>query len=317
MKYIKNLSLKNIDHFITLKSDLEKIDIKSLYLIKNPSLEDSVKYKDLFLKNNVLLDFIAIDQFIKKINITEEDFLHIFSNPRLSLEYAKVILRNTYFNERGEPNIDIKYAEIAEDSILKDPSVTLNYVNSFSISRKSFISRAENLFIKSPKISFAYAEYLKMTKGIIWTKGEDIISTNPEYSYRYGREILNGRFEKGEKVIATDIKYCYDYAKYLKEYKNIDWKDGEDIISKNAFYSYNYAKEVIGGRWEKGEEAISSDPTMIYNYAVYVLDDKFDLGHDTIMNSDNDNVGSYYKSMYISFLKKKNYKLNKKGEIKK
>jgi hypothetical protein len=318
MKYIKNLSLKNIDHFITLKSDLEKIDIKSLYLMKNPSLQDSIKYKDLFLKNDVLLNFISINEFIKKINITEEDLLYIFSNPRLSFEYAKVILRNTYSNERGEPNIDIKYAEMAEDSILKDPSVTLNYVRDFSIYRGNFLPKAEKLFATNSDISFAYAEHLKMTRGTIWTKGEDAISESPEYSYKYGREILNGRFEKGEKAIASDVNYAYDYAFYLKEYKNIDWKGGEDIISKNAGYSYKYAMYVIKGRWEKGEEAISKSHEHIYQYAVNVLNDKFDLGHHTIFNT-RDNVYSHnmYKDMYIDFLKKKKYKFNNKGEIKK
>ena len=318
MKYIKNLTLKDIDHFVTLKSDLEKIDIKFLYLMKKPSLQDSLEYKDLFLKNNVLLNFIAINEFIKKINITEEDLPYIFSNPRLSFEYAKVILRNTYFTERGEPNIDIKYAEMAEDSILKDSSIALNYVRGFSIYKGSFFSKAEKLFTTDANISFAYAEYLKMTKGIIWTKGEDIISESPEYSYRYGREILNGRFEKGEKAIASDVNYAYDFAFYLKEYKNIDWKGGEDIISKKPGYSYKYAMYVIKGRWEKGEEAISKSHEHIYLYAVNVLDDKFDLGHHTIFNT-RDQVYSndMYKDMYIDFLKKKKYKINKKGEIKK
>jgi hypothetical protein len=75
---------------------------------------------------------------------------------------------------------------------------------------------------------------------------------------------------------------------------------------------------VIKGRWEKGEEAISKSHEHIYLYAVNVLDDKFDLGHHTIFNT-RDQVYSndMYKDMYIDFLKKKKYKINKKGEIKK
>jgi len=318
MKYIKNLYLKNIDHLINLKPYIDDIDIKKISFLKHPSIEDSAtKYKDLYLKNNYMLScLISIEDFIKKINIVEDDYQYIFSNSRLACEYAKQILRKSYFENNDQPNIDIKYATMAEESISKDPLSSYNYIYSFSSSlRRSFISEAEKTIATDAKYSFLYAQYLKSVKGKIWTKGEDVISKSPEYSYKYGRQILNGRFEKGEDAIATSPEYSIEYAKYLKEYKNFHWTGGEDAIITNPLYSYEYAKDVIGGRWEKGEKTIITDIKMIYEYAVNVLDDKFDLGHDIIMNvTDGNSFSGYCKKLYIDFLKKKKYTINKKGE---
>jgi hypothetical protein len=315
MKYIKSLYLKDIDHLINLKPYIDDIDIKNISFLKHPSAQDSVtKYKDLFLKNpHMLSSSISIGDFIKKINIVEDDYQYIFNNPRLACEYAKEILKKSYFQNNDQPNIDIKYATTAEESISKDPLSSYIYIYSFSSSlRRSFISEAEKTIATDAKYSFLYAEYLKSVKGKIWTKGEDVISESPEYSYKYGRQILNGRFEKGEDAIATDPKYSIEYAKYLKEYKSFHWTGGEDIIIKSPLYSYEYAKDVIGGRWQKGEKIIITDYKMIYDYAVNVLDDKFDLGHDIIMNAASESgVGAYYKSMYVAFLNKKKYKSKK------
>lgn len=52
---------------------------------------------------------------------------------------------------------------------------------------------------------------------------------------------------------------------------------GEDIISKDAFYSYEYALDILGDRFEMGEIAIRTDMLISYNYSRDVLRGRFKI----------------------------------------
>lgn len=70
-----------------------------------------------------------------------------------------------------------------------------------------------------------------------------------------GMEVLNKLMNfliLGKKAICKDAESAYKYAEALGE----RFEEGENIISKNAEYSFSYAKNVLRGRFEKGENAM-------------------------------------------------------------
>ncbi len=113
----------------------------------------------------------------------------------------------------------------------------------------------------------------------------------PENAYFYAKNVLKGRFEQGEEVISKDDYYSYYYAKDALKPLGIDrFEKGEEAISKSTEYSYLYALNVLKGRFVKGEEAISKSAYFSYNYALYVLKplgiDRFEKGEKVISKDD-------------------------------
>jgi len=72
--------------------------------------------------------------------------------------------------------------------------------------------------------------------------------------------------------------------------------EGEDIISKDPYYSVEYSK--IIGRFEKGESAIATSPKFSTFYAVKILKGRFVLGETSIAES------PYYSCAYSVYVLK-------------
>jgi hypothetical protein len=91
-------------------------------------------------------------------------------------------------------------------------------------------------------------------------------------------------------------------------------EEAEEVISKDADYSYLYARDILEGRFEKGEEAISKAPYYFYNYANYILKDRFERGENILidyektrlsMMSEDDDYYNYNLLAYLQFFYKK------------
>ncbi len=96
-------------------------------------------------------------------------------------------------------------------------------------------------------------EYKKcILKGIVYSNEKMVLRA----SFAYASDILKGRFT-----------LC------------------EEIISKDAYYSYWYAITVIKGRFELGEESISKDIGHSFGYAVDVIKERFILAEEMIKQS--------------------------------
>jgi len=72
---------------------------------------------------------------------------------------------------------------------------------------------------------------------------------------------------------------------YVKKHKKRHRESLEQIISKDAYYSYFYARNVIKGRWKLGEAAISEDAIHSYFYARDIIKRRFVLGEAAISES--------------------------------
>jgi lambda repressor-like predicted transcriptional regulator len=98
---------------------------------------------------------------------------------------------------------------------------------------------------------------------------------------------------KQEEIISKNAQYSYRYAFYIIKGP---WPKGEEIISKNAHYAYAYARDVIDGPWPKGEESIAKDPHYACYYVLDVLQKPWPKGEKQILSK------MPYKTFYLDFL---------------
>jgi lambda repressor-like predicted transcriptional regulator len=94
---------------------------------------------------------------------------------------------------------------------------------------------------------------------------------------------------KQEDVIAKDAVYSFMYARHVLKRR---WPKGEDAIAKDTEHSLLYAKYVLKGPFPKGEDAIAKDLNCAYNYAMYCTRKPFSKG-EKIISKD-----PYYKKGY-------------------
>ena len=70
-------------------------------------------------------------------------------------------------------------------------------------------------------------------------------------------------------MIATSARNACDYAEYVLKGR---FELGEEIIAKNATYSYYYARNVLKARFELGENVILSSKFYKTEYIAYFPD---------------------------------------------
>jgi lambda repressor-like predicted transcriptional regulator len=120
------------------------------------------------------------------------------------------------------------------------------------------------------------------------------IVKDPELTYKYADWISKKKVkDEWEDIIAKDAQYSFNYARYVL---HGPFPKGEDTIAQDAFYSCSYAAEVLKGPFPKGEDTIARDAKNSYFYAKDALHDRFIKGEKTIINS-------AYLGYYINFLK--------------
>lgn len=82
-----------------------------------------------------------------------------------------------------------------------------------------------------------------------------------------------------EDIISRDAIFSFKYATEILKDR---FEKGEDAISTNAVLSARYAIEALKDRFEKGEDAISTDADFSFKYAKDALKDRFEKGEDVI-----------------------------------
>jgi hypothetical protein len=105
-----------------------------------------------------------------------------------------------------------------------------------------------------------------------------------------------------EEIISKDAHYSYYYANMILENR---FPLGEKAISKDARYSFLYACNVLKSRFIEGEEAISKNTHYSFYYVEDVIDDRFVMAEDLIRNDPNTSL------RYVCFLKIKSMKIQR------
>ena len=82
---------------------------------------------------------------------------------------------------------------------------------------------------------------------------ESFLYLNPAACFVHARDSIGGRFPEGEEVISKDAQYSYYYANDVLKRR---FELGEEAISRNIYYSLLYATNVLRGRFLQGEERI-------------------------------------------------------------
>lgn len=95
----------------------------------------------------------------------------------------------------------------------------------------------------------------------------------------YKKQILKGN-------MCNDLRGCaYICYYYSTDVIRGKFEQGEESISKDAWYSYLYASNVLGGRFVLGESTISTLGGDSYMYARNVLKERFLVGEEMIKKS--------------------------------
>jgi len=85
------------------------------------------------------------------------------------------------------------------------------------------------------------------------SKDIDLNTATPEDVYLYARDVIKRRFPEGEEIITKDAHYSFWYADNAVKGR---FPEGELAISKDPSYSYWYARDVLRGRFPEGEVSI-------------------------------------------------------------
>lgn len=71
---------------------------------------------------------------------------------------------------------------------------------------------------------------------------EAIISEDGYYSVMYAKEIIKGKFKLGEEIISKDWFYSWFYSWcYAKNVLKSRFRLGEKVITKTGNFNYDYA----------------------------------------------------------------------------
>jgi len=177
-------------------------------------------------------------------------------------------------------------AKSLEPTFLKDPGITMKYLNNFIFQRKKFnqdtkpqrYKPAEPILLTSPKQALAYAK--KYIRGP-WPEAEDIIATDAKAAEGYAYNVLRERWPKGEAAILTNMDVIIEYAEYTIRGR---WPEGEAAILKNAVEKGRadviiaYCQGPLNAeRWPEAEKVLlkNANPEHLAEYASDIIRDRW------------------------------------------
>lgn len=108
----------------------------------------------------------------------------------------------------------------------------------------------------------------------------------------YKKYILKGIVERSDIIIRRL------YFVYARDILKDRFELGEDIISKNAWYSCNYSISVLKGRFELGESAICTSGYNSHRYALYAQKNNFHIDIEIITKATH--YRDEYRKMFNS-----------------
>lgn len=265
--------------------------------------------------------FRIIEDYAIRPGEWPEGELVVSQDARAAYLYAKDIIGGTWSPGESAIGLDSKFAYHYASEVIKAPwppgERAISGDSAWAYHYASKVVRApwpagERSISENAGWAIEYA--LKVLRGR-FPSAEAVIGRDRTLSFRYARDVIKGRFQLGETAISQDAALAFNYANNIEERVPIieasfanrpadafeysrdvisgRFPEGEDAISRDAYWSYRYAHEIVGGRWPKGEDAIGNDPEYAYHYAKNVIGGPWPPGEAAIGKSVR------YSTMYM------------------